>query len=458
MKKNLRQPTTVLKTSDAITMMEQILFGILLATGIGLFARRIGFIRRNINMGRDVNRSDRRGARWMVMARVALGQGKMVARPLAGIMHILIYVGFVIINLEMLEIVLDGLLGTHRVFAGMGSLYNVLIASFEWLAAGVILACVVFFVRRNGGAIARFRSKEMTGWPSLDANIILVAEVLLMFAFLSMNAADGIAQARGIDHYVQAGSFPISQFLMPLYEGLTDSGVVAVERGMWWFHIAGVMAFLVYVTYSKHFHIILAFPNTYYSDLTEQGAMDNMAAVKKEVDLMMDPSADPYAAPADADAEPARFGAKDANDLSWKQLLEAYTCTECGRCTSECPANQTGKLLSPRKIMMDVRDRIEDIGKQRDAAGGNWAGDGKSLLGNFISEEELWACTSCQACVQACPVNISPMGIVLDMRRSLIMEESKSPESITTMFNNIENNGAPWAFPAANRGDWTQDA
>lgn len=439
-------------------MIEQLLFALLLATGIGMFARRIGFIRRNIAMGRDVDRSDQPSERWKVMARVALGQGKMIARPVAGVMHILIYVGFVVINLEMLEIVLDGLLGTHRLFAGLGGVYDALIACFEWLAAGVILACVVFFVRRNGMAIARFRSKEMAGWPSLDANIILVAEVLLMFAFLSMNAADSIAQARGLDHYVQAGSFPISQWLVPLYAGMGDAGVVAVERGMWWFHIAGVMAFLVYVTHSKHFHILLAFPNTYYSDLTEQGAMDNMAAVKKEVDLMMDPSADPYAAPAEPAGEPARFGAKDATDLSWKQLLEAYTCTECGRCTSECPANQTGKLLSPRKIMMDVRDRMEDIGKQRDTANGEWNGDGKFLLGDFISEEELWACTSCQACVQACPVNISPMGIVLDMRRSLIMEESKSPESITTMFNNIENNGAPWAFPAANRGDWTQDA
>ena len=442
-------------------MIAQLLFALCVAAGVGLFTKRIGFIRRNILQGQDVDRQDRTTDRWKVMARVALGQGKMVARPVAGVMHILIYVGFVVINIELLEIVIDGLFGTHRVFSFLGPLYDVLIGTFEVLAALVVLACVVFFVRRNGMAIARFRSPEMGGWPSLDANLILVAEVLLMFAFLSMNAADHIAQGRPEleNIYVAAGSFPISQFLVPLYEGLTDAGLVAVERGMWWFHILGILCFLVYVTYSKHFHILLAFPNTYYSDLTAQGAMDNMAAVKKEVDLMMDPNADPFAAPApDPDAAPVKFGAKDAPDLSWKQLMEAYTCTECGRCTSECPANQTGKLLSPRKIMMDTRDRIEEIGHQRDANGGSWDGDGKTLLGDYITEEELWACTSCQACVQACPVNISPMGIVLDMRRSLIMEDSKSPESITSMFNNIENNGAPWAFPAANRGDWTKEA
>ena len=270
-------------------------------------------------------------------------------------------------------------------------------------------------------------------------------------------AADAIAQSRGLEHYVTAGSFPVSSWLMPLYSGLSDAGVVAVERGMWWFHIAGVLGFLVYVPYSKHFHIIVAYPNTYYSNLNPSGQMDNMAAVKKEVDLMLDPNADPFAAAPPSDEPPAPFGVKDAPDLTWKQLLEAYTCTECGRCTSECPANHTGKLLSPRKIMMSTRDRIEEIGQQREANGGKWEPDGKTLLGDWITEEELWACTSCQACIEACPINISPMGIILDMRRSLIMEDSKSPESITSMFNNIENNGAPWAFPAGSRGDWTQE-
>ena len=442
-------------------ILGQLVFLALLGTAVFLFARRIRTIKRNILLGRDVDLSDRPGERWATMARVAMGQSKMVVRPVAGLMHIVIYAGFILINIEVLEILIDGLFGTHRVFAPfLGGLYDFLIGCFEWLALGVLVACVVFLVRRNVLPIARFRSPEMTGWPKNDANIILVVEVLLMFAFLSMNAADGIAQTRGLDHYIAAGSFPVSQWLVPLYAGLSDAGIVALERGAWWFHIVGILAFLVYVPYSKHFHIFLAFPNTYYSDLTPAGRLDNMAAVKKEVDLMM--SGDPFAAPAepagDAPAEPPKFGAKDVQDLTWKQLMEAYSCTECGRCTSVCPANATGKLLSPRKIMMDTRDRVEEVGRALDAAGGSWGeGDGKTLLGDYISEEELWACTSCQACVEACPINISPMGIILDMRRSLIMEDSKAPEAITAMFNNVENNGAPWAFPAADRGKWTEE-
>ena len=442
-------------------LIGQLTFLVLLGTAGFFFARRIGQIRKNIQLGRDVDRSDRKSERWATMARVAMGQSKMVVRPVAGIMHLVIYAGFILINIEVLEILIDGIFGTHRVFAPyLGGFYDVLIGLFEWLALGVLVACVVFLVRRNVLPIARFRSPEMKGWPKNDANIILVVEVLLMFAFLSMNAADGIAQARGLDHYIAAGSFPVSQWLQPLYAGLSDAGVVAVERGAWWFHIVGILGFLVYVPYSKHFHIFLAFPNTWYSDLTPAGQLDNMAAVKKEVDLMM--SGDPFAAPAepagDAPAEPAPFGAKDVKDLTWKQLMEAYSCTECGRCTSVCPANATGKLLSPRKVMMDTRDRVEEVGRAINAAGGDWGqGDGKSLLGDYISEEELWACTSCQACVEACPINISPMGIILDMRRSLIMEDSKAPEPITAMFNNVENNGAPWAFPAADRGKWTDE-
>jgi ferredoxin len=389
----------------------------------------------------------------------------MVARPVAGILHIFVYLGFIIINLEMLEILCDGLFGTHRIFSGIGPIYSVLIACFEYLALAVLLSCVIFLVRRHVIALARFKSPEMGGWPSLDASLILIAEILLMTAFLGMNASDSIAMERGLDHYtgavVSPSAFPISQYLVPICATLSDSAVVLFERGFWWFHIAGVLSFLVYVPYSKHFHIFLAFPNTFYSNLEESGRMDNMASVKKEVDLMMDPNADPYATPPPTDGapeEPPIFGVKDATDLTWKQLMEAYSCTECGRCTSECPANVTGKLLSPRKIMMDSRDRIEEIGHNRDANSGTFVDDGKSLLGSYITEEELWACTSCQACVQACPINISPMGIILDMRRSLIMEESKSPEPITSMFNNIENNGAPWAFPAANRADWIQDS
>ena len=446
----------------------QVAFALLLGTAVFFFARRIREVRRNIQLGRDIDLTDRKSERWATMARVALGQSKMVVRPVAGVMHILIYAGFVLINIEVLEILIDGLFGTHRVFAPyLGGFYNFLIGTFEWLALGVLVACVVFLIRRNLLPIARFRSPEMTGWPKNDANIILIVEVVLMFAFLSMNAADAIAQSRialdiwdNTHHYIAAGAFPVSQWLVPLYAGLSDAGIVMVERGAWWFHIVGILAFLVYVPYSKHFHIFLAFPNTWYSNLDPAGRLDNMAAVKKEVDLMM--SGDPFAAPAepagDTPAEPARFGAKDVQDLTWKQLMEAYSCTECGRCTSVCPANTTGKLLSPRKIMMDTRDRVEEVGRAIDAAGGTWGqGDGKALLGDYISEEELWACTSCQACVDACPINISPMGIILDMRRSLIMEDSKAPEAITSMFNNVENNGAPWAFPAADRGKWADE-
>jgi ferredoxin len=425
--------------------MTQVLFALLVCAAGTAFALRVRAIRKAILLGRPWTPQGSAAARWGQMARVALGQGKMTTRPVAGIFHIIIYAGFVLINLEMLEIVVDGLTGKHRVFSGIGPVYDAGIAVFEVLAAGVLIACVVFFVRRNVLSIARFRSPELRGQPSLDANIILVVEAVLMFALLTMNAADALAQTRGLAHYPVAGTFPVSAWLQPLYSGLSDSGLVALERAAWWTHIVGVLGFLVYVPYSKHFHILLAFPNTFYADAGRpSGQMENMPVVQGEVAAMLDPSVAP---PAAADGAPPRFGARDATDLTWKQLLEAYTCTECGRCTSVCPANLTGKKLSPRKIMMDTRDRIEEIGR----TGGN---DGRSLLGNFITEEELWACTSCQACVEACPVLISPMGIVLDMRRSLIMEESKSPDALTGMFNNVENNGAPWAFPAAARGDW----
>ncbi len=451
-------------------MIAQLAFALVLATGIFFFARRVREIRRNIQLGHSEDRTDRKADRWKTMALVALGQSKMVKRPIAGFLHFLIYLGFVIINIEVLEIVIDGLTGQHRIFAqlGLGGLYDVLIGSFEILAAGVLLACVIFLIRRNILPIARFRSRELKGWASSDANIILVVEVLLMFAFLSMNAADSILQTRlavaltngaivseALSHYIEAGSFPVSSLLVPMYDGLSDAGLMGLERFMWWFHIVGILAFLVYVPYSKHFHIIMAFPNTWYSKLEPKGQLNNLGAVTNEVKLMLDPSADPFAAPA-ADAAPVKFGAKDVNDLSWKQLFDAYTCTECGRCSSVCPANQTGKLLSPRKIMMDTRDRVEEVGRNLGPDGQPQA-DGKSLLRDYISEEELWACTTCNACVEACPVNIDPVSIILDLRRHLIMEESKSPESITSMFNNIENNGAPWAFPAADRGKWSEE-
>ncbi|MFZ6052825.1 4Fe-4S dicluster domain-containing protein [Halocola ammonii] len=453
-------------------MISSIIFILVMAVGIALFAMRIRQIRKNILLGRDLELSGSKSERWKTMARVALGQSKMVTRPIAGIMHILIYVGFIIINIEVLEIIIDGIFGTHRIFAFIGPVYDVLIASFEFLAVGVILSCVIFLARRYIVRLKRFFAREMTSWPKLDATIILVVEILLMFAFLSMNATDYLlqqklaaAQASGgeiseqLSHYIQAGSFPVSEaLLVPIYEGMDTSALIFTERFMWWFHIVGILAFLVYIPYSKHFHIFLAFPNTYYSKLTPKGQFSNMESVTNEVKLMMDPDADPYAAPAEpeGDEAPGPFGAKDVQDLNWKQLMDSYSCTECGRCTSVCPANITGKLLSPRKIMMDTRDRLEEVGKnvQKD---GSIKDDGKSLLYDHISEEELWACTTCNACVDACPVNIDPLGIIVDLRRFLIMEESKSPEAITAMFNNVENNGAPWAFPATDRDKWRQD-
>jgi heterodisulfide reductase subunit C len=392
------------------------------------------------------------------MARVALGQSKMGKRPVAAFLHLIVYLGFVIINIEVLEIVIDGITGEHRVFAGLGSLYNALIASFEVLAALVLLACVVFLIRRNVLKVPRFHFREMTKWPKNDANIILTVEILLMSAFLIMNTADQILQGRGEEHYVIAGAFPVSKLLVPAFEGMSSQNLVMIERGLWWFHIAGILAFLNYLPMSKHLHIILAFPNTWYSNLNPKGQFTNMESVTAEVKLMFDPTADPYAAPpaaTEGDA-PKRFGAKDVTDLTWKNLMDAYSCTECGRCSSACPANQTGKLLSPRKIMMDTRDRMEEIGKNRAQKGKDFQ-DNKSLLGDYITEEELWACTSCNACVEECPVNIDPLNIIMEMRRYLVMEESKAPQELAMMFTNVENNGAPWQFAASDRLKWAEE-
>ncbi len=439
--------------------VSNLIFALCLGIATFFFGRNVIKVMQNINLGRDIDRSDRSRDRWMTMARVALGQSKMVVRPVAGFLHILVYVGFVIINIEVLEIVIDGLIGTHRVFAFMGAFYSFLIGSFEILAFLVLLACVLFMIRRNVLQIKRFVMQEMKGWPKLDANLILIFEVVLMSAFLLMQGADLALQNLGADHYVKAGSFPISSLFLPLFDGMSIEAIVMIERACWWFHILGILAFLNYLPYSKHFHIILAFPNTYYSNLEPKGSFTNMASVKNEVQMMMDPNADPYAAPAEVDVaeDPGRFGAKDVNDLNWVQLMNAYSCTECGRCTSECPANQTGKLLSPRKIMMDTRDRLEEFGAHV-SANGKDADDGKSLLDDYISREELWACTSCNACTQACPINIDPLSIILDMRRYLVMEESAAPTELNMMFTNVENNGAPWQFPAVDRLNWKDEA
>jgi ferredoxin len=435
-------------------MIAQIAFLLMLGVA-GFFAwKRFAFVKRNILLGRDTTTEGPQAERWQTMVRVALGQGKMFTRPLAAVMHLFLYVGFVIINIEVIEILIDGIFGTHRVLSFLGGFYNFLIGSFEVLAALVIVACIVFLARRNVLNIRRFRMRELTRWPRTDANVILVVEILLMSAFLTMNAADMLLHSQDPNHYHTAGAFPVSSFISPLLSGTSADTLIVIERLCWWFHIAGILGFIVYLSYSKHLHIILAFPNTYYSKLQSAGALNNLESVTREVKLMLDPSADPYAAVPAANGAPQRFGAKDVMDLSWVQLMNAYSCTECGRCTAECPANQTGKLLSPRKIMMDTRDRMEEVGKKMDATGGAWQDDGRSLLRDYITEEELWACTTCNACTEACPVNINPMEIIVDLRRYLIMEESKSPESITVMFNNIENNGAPWAMAQADRANW----
>ncbi len=435
-------------------MIANILFVLLLIAGVGLFTKKIRSVIRNIKLGQDVDLRDRPMERLQTMIRVALGQSKMGSRPVAAFFHVILYVGFIIINIEVIEIIIDGVFGTHRVLSFLGSFYNFLIGSFEYLAFLVLIACFVFLSRRNILKIKRFHMKEMTKWPKSDANIILITEIFLMSAFLIMNACDYQLQTMQVGHYFKGeivGAFPISTQLISFLP--SDVSILEfIERFCWWFHIIGILAFLNYVPYSKHFHIMLAFPNTYYSKLTPKGQFTNMESVTNEVKLMLDPSA----APPPTDTPPARFGAKDVQDLTWKQLMDSYSCTECGRCTSACPANITGKLLSPRKIMMDTRDRLEEVGKNMDQHGADYK-DEKSLLGNYISEEELWACTSCNACTEACPVNIDPLSIIIDMRRYLVMEQSTAPAELQGMFSKIENNGAPWQFPASDRMNWTKD-
>ena len=434
-----------------------IVFAIALLFGIGFFVRNVKKLTRNIKLGRDVAIEGPTSERWKNMSRIALGQTKMVVRPIAGIMHIIVYVGFVIINIEVLEIIIDGLLGTHRIFSFLGGLYDFLIGSFEILAFLVIVAVVVFWLRRNALRLQRFIKPEMEGWPKKDGNLILYIELVLMFLFLTMNATDYQLQQLGAEHYVKAGAYPVSQFIAPLFSGLPEATLVLIERGAWWMHILGILFFLNYLYYSKHLHILLAFPNTFYGKLSPQGKFNNLEAVTNEVKLMLDPSADPFAAAPEDAEEPEKFGASDVMDLNWVQLMNAYTCTECGRCTSECPANQTGKKLSPRKIMMDTRDRLEEVGRNMDANNGEFVPDGKQLLGDYITNEELWACTTCNACVQACPVSIDPLSIIMDMRRYLVMEQSAAPMELNNMMSNIENNGAPWPYNQMDRLNWVNE-
>ncbi|NML23685.1 (Fe-S)-binding protein [Pseudoflavitalea sp. G-6-1-2] len=433
--------------------LQQILFVIAAGFAIWFFTKNILKIRRNILLGKDEDFSDNPSARWRNLVLLALGQKKMFRNPLVAVLHFIVYAGFIIINIEMLEIILDGIFGTHRLFAGfLGGFYSFLINSFEILAVGVTLGCAIFLIRRNIIKLKRFISRDLDGWPRSDANYILITEIVLMLLFLFLNASDTLLQQRRYGHFGEhlTGNFVISQHLQPLLNGMSNEALVAVERGCWWLHIIGVLAFLNYLPYSKHLHIILAFPNAYYARLEPMGKMHNMESIQNEVLYAMQPEL----APANAVA-PDKFGAKDVMDLSWRNLMDAYSCTECGRCSAACPATQTGKVLSPRKIMMDTRDRAEEVGRNIDK-NGSFVDDNKSLLHDYISEEALRACTSCNACVQECPVSISPLEIILQLRRYLIMDESNAPQEWNVMFSNIENNFAPWKFSPDDRDKWTE--
>lgn len=436
--------------------LPQVAFLIALGVTAYLIYRRVSRISSNIRLGRSLDRKDNSPARLSTMFRIAFGQKKMFDKPLVGIMHFLIYAGFILINIEVLEIIIDGVTGMHRVFAGpLGGFYTTLISFFEFLAVGVLLACVVFLIRRNVLKLPRFWKPEMKGWPALDANLILIIEITLMSAILTMNAADAVLQTKGAAHYTQTGPFFFSQVLIPVLDGMSVSTLIAIERIGWWFHILGIFAFAVYVTYSKHLHIALAFPNTYFSNLRPKGYMDNMESVTNEVQLALGLKEDDGNMP-----EIDRFGAKDVNDLTWKNLMDAYSCTECGRCTANCPANITGKKLSPRKVMMDTRDRMEELGdyiakgKELEKA----LEEGDALYSEaHISKEELMACTTCNACTVACPVNIDPLSIILQMRRYVALEEADTPQSWNSMFTNIENNMAPWQFSPTDRFNWAEN-
>lgn len=437
-------------------IVQQNIFILITVLAIWLFARKVRQIRRNIRLGRDEDLADNKGQRWRNVLLIAFGQQKMFRKPFVALLHLFVYAGFIIINIEVLEIILDGVLGTHRLFASsLNSFYIFLINAFEVLALTVLISCIIFLLRRNITRIWRLRSGELDGWPRNDANIILVTEIVLMSLFLLMNASDTLLQARGTEHYSDylTGNFIISQFLHPLLNGVSTEGLIVIERTSWWLHILGIYAFLNYLPYSKHLHIVLAFPNTYYARLQPMGKMENMPSVQNEVLYAMQPEL----APTGGEAEPPKkFGARDVTELSWKNLMDAYTCTECGRCSAACPATQTGKLLSPRKIMMDTRDRMEEIGKRMNKTK-SFEEDGRALLHDYISKEELLACTTCNACVQECPVSISPLDIILQLRRYLVMEESNTTPEWAAMFSNIENNFAPWKFSPDERDKWTTE-
>jgi heterodisulfide reductase subunit C len=442
-----------------MSYLQQILFVLVVGAAAYLLTQRIRLIRKNIFMGKPEDRKNNPSQRWKTMLLVAFGQQKMFKRIIPAILHLLIYVGFLVINLEVLEFIIDGIAGTHRIFAPLlGDIYTVALSIFEFLAVAVLFSCVVFLLRRNVVKVPRLTMAELNGWPKLDANLILVIEIVLMLAILTMNATDQILQGRdvaaaGFHEYTQTGNFFFSGFFIPIFEDMSTTALVITERFAWWFHIIGILAFSIYITYSKHLHIFLAFPNTYYSKLEPKGKMKNMEEVTNEVNMMLGLPSDNANEPP---AEIGRFGAKDVNDLTWTNIMNAYSCTECGRCTAECPANITGKKLSPRKIMMDVRDRSEEVGYSL-KKGGKGFEDGKSLLGDYITSEEINACTSCNACVEACPVNIDPLSIILQLRRYQAMEESSSPAQWNSMFSNIETSFSPWKFSPSDRFNWAKD-
>lgn len=436
-------------------LVQQILFIIISAISVWFFIKKVKEISRNIKLGREEDLSDNRSQRWRNVLLLAFGQKKMFRNRTVAVLHFFVYAGFIIINVEVLEIVLDGIFGTHRLFAvALGSLYNFLINSFEILALLVLVSVIIFLIRRNVIKLKRFISKDLDGWPRSDANYILIIEVILMSLFLLLNASDTLLQARGVEHYAAhpTGNFIISRYLHPLLNGMGNEGLQMVERSCWWLHIVGIFAFLNYLPYSKHLHIVLAFPNAWYARLEPMGKMDNMESIQKEVLYAMQPEL----IPSGETGAIKKFGAKDIQDLSWKNLMDAYSCTECGRCSASCPATQTGKLLSPRKIMMDTRDRLEEVGKNINK-NGEFKDDGKSLLHDYIKVEELRACTTCNACVQECPVSISPLDIILELRRYLVMEESNSPPEWAGMFSNVENNFAPWKFSPEERDKWVEE-
>jgi len=444
-----------------MSFLPNIIFAIVLIVGVGFFAKNVKKIIRNIKLGQSVNRTDNAAARWKNMALIALGQKKMFTRPIPAILHFALYAAFIITQIELLEIIIDGFFGTHRFFKeSLGGFYTFLISFIEILSLLALTATIAFLSRRNLLKLPRFNKAEMLGWPTKDANLILIMEIVLVTCIFTMNGTDEVLYSLGKSHFEGTGSFnfAVSQHLGPaLFGGMSEGALHILERVGWWGHLLMVIAFLNYLYFSKHLHIILAFPNTYFADLNAKGKFDNLESVTNEVKLMMDPNADPFAAPANPDAVPAKFGASDVQDLNWVQLLNAYTCTECGRCTSSCPANITGKKLSPRKIMMDTRDRLEEVGKNMDANKGVFVPDNKSLLNDYITPEELWACTSCNACVEECPINISPLSIIMDMRRYLVMEQSAAPMELNAVMTNIENNGAPWQYNQQDRLNWRNE-